>query len=191
MSEPITDYTARLLHYMMGQYRRGPHMEGVVRASGIQADALEEALREVGQINLATAIGATLDMLGHIFLVDRPYGMADEDYRQLIRNSIGSQLSGTPEEVITAIISMYSQDPANPGSLHYWTDPAFPATVFLHSDDLVFTADQVESLLPVGVQVVESTLADDLLIYETADGDDPYTPILFQDGTGYVVLQSL
>lgn len=191
MSEPITDYTARLLHYMMGQYKRLPHMEGVVRSSALHADALEEALREIGQINLATATGATLDMIGRVFLVDRPYGMPDEDYRQLIRAAIGSQLSGTPEELISALISTYSADPDNPGTLHYWTDPAFPATVFLHSDDLVFGASQVEPLLPAGVQVVASTPADDLLIYETADGDDPYTPVLYEDGTGYLVLQSL
>lgn len=141
---PIASYSARVLRFMLYQYRNSDNLRGIVAASCGQADDLETALFELrDNFFLGTAAGAQLDILGEIFGVPRN-GQDDAAYRTAIRLRAASQFSATPEDVIQSMFAFFGATYAR------YSDRTWPAAFTLETDAAI-TQAELEAISPAGV----------------------------------------
>jgi len=146
MSELVknTDYDEVVLSKIMEQYKNAPILNSIIKTSNEQAGDFEDALFEVRDLfYLPTAVGVQLDTIGFIFNTFRIGTETDALLRDRIQISASSNFSGTPEEIMTAVIVIFG------GSYANYT-PLYPAG-FTISTDVALTQQQIEHLAPAGV----------------------------------------
>ena len=132
---------------VLEQYRRSPNLLGLIRAVVEEcAQPIEDyaiALQDV--LNVDTASGEWLDIIGKMVGVKRKDGESDEDFRKrVIEYSIEND-AGTPNNVID-VAKVLSGDP----------EPQYldevPATFFVYTPNgKALTLSQVDKLAPAGV----------------------------------------
>ena len=132
---------------VLEQYRRSPNLLGLIRAVVEEcAQPIEDyatALQDV--LNVDTASGEWLDIIGKMVGVKRKDGESDEDFRKrVIEYSIEND-AGTPNNVID-VAKVLSGDPAP-----QYLDEV-PATFFVYTPyGKALTLSQVDKLAPAGV----------------------------------------
>jgi hypothetical protein len=170
----ITNYAEEVIPYLLQQYQDSPKLKSIIKSLCFQADDLETALFEIRDMMwLDTALGIQLDFLGLIFGEERKV-RSDSDYRQAIIEKASKLLSGTPEDIIGALLSFYGGTYAK-----YERGGLADFTV---TTDAVITDTQLEALSPAGVGSHAITPDRDFLLYiDTAE------PIPFI-GSGYLYL---
>ena len=132
---------------VLEQYRRSPNLLGLIRAVVEEcAQPIEDyaiALQDV--LNVDTASGEWLDIIGKMVGVKRKDGESDEDFRKrVIEYSIEND-AGTPNNVID-VAKVLSGDPAP-----QYLDEV-PATFFVYTPNgKALTLSQVDKLAPAGV----------------------------------------
>ena len=142
------DYNTLVFEKRMQQYKNSPRLSSIIETANDQANDLETAIFEVRDLfYLPTAEGVQLDIIGYIFNTFRQPGESDTDLRTRIQISASSRFSGTPEEIITAIIVIFGGTYAN-------YIPLYPAGFFI-ATDAILTNEQIEKLAPAGVGVGE------------------------------------
>ena len=132
---------------VLEQYRGSPNLLGLIRAVVEEcAQPIEDsatALQDV--LNVDTASGEWLDIIGKMVGVKRNDGESDEDFRKrVIVNSMEND-AGTPNNVID-VAKELSGDPAP-----QYLDEV-PATFFVYTPNgKALTLSQVDKLAPAGV----------------------------------------
>ena len=157
----ITNYAEAALPLMLDQYRDSPNLRGMVGAFGAEMDKLETAMFEVRTIlNIATAEGAQLDLIGRIANKGRD-GLSDADYRAVLAVWFTTTSSGTPEDILRNIKE-------TTGATDAVYMPEYPAgfVVWFHPVAGSYSQEQLESESPAGVQ----GFLGDILVDAT---DDP------------------
>ena len=141
-----TSYNDLVFARRMEQYKNSPILQTIIEASNEQADDVETALFEVRDLfYLPTAEGVQLNTIGFIFKTFREYGETDASLRNRIQLSASARFSGTPEEIMTAVVVIFG------GSYANYT-PLYPAG-FTISTDVLLTTQQLEHLAPAGVGI--------------------------------------
>ncbi len=141
----IDDYNDKL-DLLLAQFQDSENMAGIISASYDKANDMETALFEIrDEMDLDSAVGAQLDILGRVFNLDRD-GASDDDYRISLKLKASSEYSGEPEAVISIVKSSFGASfveyfPEYPGKYYIYTD----------LDDLSYTS--LESISPTGVGV--------------------------------------
>jgi hypothetical protein len=132
---------------VLEQYRGSPNLLGLIRAVVEEcAQPIEDsatALQDV--LNVDSAIGEWLDIIGKMVGVKRNDGESDDDFRKrVIVNSMEND-AGTPNNVID-VAKELSGDPAP-----QYLDEV-PATFFVYTPNgKALTLSQVDKLAPAGV----------------------------------------
>jgi len=132
---------------VLEQYRGSPNLLGLIRAVVEEcAQPIEDsatALQDV--LNVDTASGEWLDIIGKMVGVKRNDGESDDDFRKrVIVNSMEND-AGTPNNVID-VAKELSGDPAP-----QYLDEV-PATFFVYTPNgKALTLSQVDKLAPAGV----------------------------------------
>ena len=102
----INDYN-ELLEFLISQYSDSENLKGIIQGVLENANDIETALFEIqDEFYLFNALGAQLDVLGIIFVVERD-GRIDPVYRQLIQEKAILHYSGEPEAIIEAMKTVY------------------------------------------------------------------------------------
>lgn len=142
-----TDYDENL-ELQPQEFINSTNLTGIIQAIHSSANYIEQALFEIRDwFWLETAEGVQLDTIGLILGEDRK-GRTDEDYRAAIKVAGSSKFNGTPEDIISAIRSLY-------GATSVVYDPGYPgnsATYFIRADAVGLTENILNSLSPAGVR---------------------------------------
>lgn len=171
----ITDYDERILPLVLEQYKDSPRLLSIIRGMNGQADDLEAALFELRDLFwLDTAEGNQLDMIGAIFGESRG-GRSDADYRLAIKGASARRLSGTPEDIITALRAFTGAT-----FVKYSRTGIADFTV---ETDGIFTDAQLDALCPAGVR--GNAITPDRDFFKTLTPDEPLA--LLEGGFLYLI----
>ena len=189
----LAPYIDTLLPLVHEQYKTATNLLSIIEELGRQGDVLDAISQELYTIfDLELATGATLDILGRLANVAR-LGLADVQYRNAIRTVLGTQRSGTPEDIISTIKRV-----TGAASVEYI--PAYPAGYWVipSSGGDKITQQLLDSLSPAGVQgyppcflvdargaaIVDAHLSYILVVGPCTDvgAAEPYT--IFDGGVG-------
>lgn len=78
-------------------------LKGMIGAHLDQGTVLESAFTELRDgIYLSSAIGAQLDLLGHVYNLAR-LGRSDDEYRSALQAKAATSVNGTPDEIVTFV----------------------------------------------------------------------------------------
>jgi hypothetical protein len=160
-------HVAEALDRLMQQYRSKPKFEAVLSAVTRQWQAAEDGLKGVQDgRGIYDAIGAQLDVLGKIVVLDRPAGVDDDVYRILLLAKIGQNTSGGDAESIIDVFKVITN------ASFVRLDEYFPAALSLYSDGVV--ADDLRSLVATVMKAcVAGGVSADFLL--TGDPDIPFS----------------
>lgn len=126
MIEQIINYEINL-ELLLEQFKGSNNLKGIIEASMVQANKIEDALFEIRDLmTIDTATGESLDFIGRVFDEDR-LGRSDTDYRAAIKLKGASVFSGEPEVIISVVKSQYGgtyakYSPEYPGKYRIITD---------------------------------------------------------------------
>lgn len=138
-----------LLGILYEQYKSSPNIIAIIEAVAERADILDDVEQELyGMLDIATATGATLDLLGSLVNVPRN-GFSDDIYRARILGTAGASRSGTPEDIIATIKFLT-------GSTSVMYAPAYPAGFWAvpgKNGDRI-TQKFLDTISPAGVQAL-------------------------------------
>lgn len=151
----ITDFDARILSLIIGQFQETNTLSGIIEAMNIQAQDYENAIFELrDEFWLTIAKGNQLDIIGSILGLERA-SRTDSEYRIALQAWINISLgSGEPEIIISAINLLY-----NPNELEYI--PNYPAKYYLFlwdttlEESIDVNKDILDSLSPLGVEALQ------------------------------------
>lgn len=136
-----------LLGILYEQYKQSPNIVAIIEAIAERGDILDDIEQELyGMLDITTATGATLDLLGALVNVLRN-GFSDEVYRARILGTAGASRSGTPEDIIATIKFLT-------GSTSVFYAPAYPAGFWAvpgKNGDRI-TQRFLDTIAPAGVQ---------------------------------------
>jgi hypothetical protein len=176
MPEPVRSMDhAGLLALLLEQYKyrrdtTPSRISEMISMVATELNLAEQALQEMlTAFDIATAVGAQLDLLGGIFGAPRR-GLEDVAYRAAILAAGTKETSGTPEQVIGFIRSVIG------GTAPIRLQPVAPAKIYVYTDTGAvsgITQTQIEQVVPAGVGVILADLrcTDDYTLRETDDGD--------------------
>jgi len=136
-----------LLGILYEQYKQSPNIVAIIEAIAERGDILDDIEQELyGMLDITTATGATLDLLGALVNVLRD-GFSDEVYRARILGTAGASRSCTPEDIIATIKFLT-------GSTSVFYAPAYPAGFWAvpgKNGDRI-TQRFLDTIAPAGVQ---------------------------------------
>ena len=136
-----------LLGILYEQYKQSPNIVAIIEAIAERGDILDDIEQELyGMLDITTATGAALDLLGALVNVLRN-GFSDEVYRARILGTAGASRSGTPEDIIATIKFLT-------GSTSVFYAPAYPAGFWAvpgKNGDRI-TQRFLDTIAPAGVQ---------------------------------------
>ena len=136
-----------LLGILYEQYKQSPNIVAIIEAIAERGDILDDIEQELyGMLDITTATGAALDLLGALVNVLRN-GFSDEVYRARILGTAGASRSGTPEDIIATIKFLT-------GSTSVFYAPAYPAGFWAvpgKNGDRI-TQRCLDTIAPAGVQ---------------------------------------
>lgn len=145
---PLASYSDEVMPFLASQYRNAKNLQAIVETMNVLALDAEKASFEIrDRFWLSTATGVQLDIIGSLYGVARA-GRADEPYRQVIRFRSLSGYSGTPEELISFLITGLGA--AFVEFVPEWIAGAVPAQ-FVVRTDIGIDYDVLQDLAPAGV----------------------------------------
>jgi hypothetical protein len=172
----IQSYRSQVLSRMMEQYKASKLSELVGGISDF-ADDIETALFELRDLFwLETAEGVQLDVIGLIFDVSRQ-GLNDSDYRVAIKARSSTRFSGTPEDIISILISFFGASSVIYENGYNYGVPAD----YTVTTDATITDEQFDVISVAGVK---GNLIVPNLSYLTFLNGDPIRYL----GGGYILL---
>ena len=187
----IGSYWELVQPYVLEQYKRSPNLLNFLRLLVSEFDDHETWLQELmGVYDLQTASGVQLDIIGAVLGAERA-GRGDEPFRAELMVWVGTQLSGTPEDVIQTVADVT-------GSSRVEYLPWYPAKYWLTYNGRGLSAPLLNRISPAGVQGYPGCIWCDITgdAITTVDGDfilvvgpcEPLRtgPILLEDGTGVI-----
>jgi hypothetical protein len=127
MIEKIEDYNKNLV-LLIGRYKDSNNFKKLLNVFNKGADEIEKAMFEIRDLFwLNTAVGKQLDIIGDILNALRE-GRDDDEYRNYIKEIIQLLNSGAPEQIISALKSLYGFT----GNIIYRHE--YPAGYFIFGD---------------------------------------------------------
>lgn len=187
----ITSYWELVQPYVLEQYKQSPKLLAYLQKLVAEFDDHEVWLQELtGIYDLSTAVGIQLDIIGSVLGSDRA-GRGDDLYRAELVVWVGTQLSGTPEDVITTVAKVTQST-----RVEYL--PWYPAKYWLLYDGRGLSAPLLNRVSPAGVQGYPGCFLCDITgtLFTMADNDfilvvgpcEPATSgaILLENGLGVI-----
>jgi len=143
----ITDYTTRVLGFLISQYRDSTRLQGVITAGTEEADKIEASMFQVDAgFSMDNAIGVQLDILGRVFRESRQ-GRSDDDFRVAIKLKASIAVNGSPEEILTFLRNLSLTAPTD---LEYQFEGTGKYAIL--TDDETFATGALDRISPAGVQ---------------------------------------
>ena len=159
---------------LLEHLRDKPNMLALTAGIAAEADRLDAANHELWNLyDIDTIVGAQLDVLGKI--ANEPRALrADSVYRPVLKALFRSQVSGTPEDVLTAV-----KQRTGATSVTYLPDyPAGYWVVPVGGDASLLTQEFLDMISPAGVRGYLPCY----LSMESPPSEDPEEALLFEDG---------
>ena len=104
----VTDYNERNLPLVLEQFKNSPNVIKLISIFNDQVEALEGAAFEVRDYFwIDTAEGTQLNTIGDILNTPRD-GRNDTEYRLYLREVIALNFSGTPEDIINVLLTLFN-----------------------------------------------------------------------------------
>lgn len=182
---PITSEWEILETLLLEQYKESPKYIGILQAVATEADRLEACLWEFIQLlDIDAMEGAQLDLLGKIakcLRIQQGVVLDDVAYRVVLKAAFRARTSGTPEEIIAAVL-----DATQSTVVSYLTE--YPAAYWLIFDGSVaITQDYLERISPAGVLPFQACYLRDVFedFIVDANGDSILVVGPCVDASGY------
>lgn len=138
------NYSALVALLTMAQYKNKPNINNILKEYGLSMNTLQDAIFEMRDLLwLDTATGVQLDIIAKILKVFERTDPDDEIFRQDIRTQVSLNTSGTVDELILLLNTIYGATFAlyktnYPAKYYFWTDA-------------VVTVDELEQISAGGV----------------------------------------
>lgn len=163
----ISSYWELVQPYVLEQYKNSPKLRLFLQLLVSEFDDHEVWLQELMTVyDLATSEGVQLDIIGAVLGVDRA-GRGDDAYRAELMVWVGTQLSGTPEDVITTVA-----DVTQSSRVEYI--PWYPAKYWLVYNGRGLTTPLLNRVSPSGVQGYPGCFLCDITGDEITTIDNDY-----------------
>lgn len=141
--DKITDYKENLRLFLT-QYQDSVKLTSIMSSAYDQANDIETALFEIrDEMDIETAVGTQLDILGRVFNEER-LGRNDDDYRVAIKLKASTIYSGEPEAIIAILKSFFGAT-----SVKYF--PNYPGKYYVYTDTEL-TFEVLKPFSPAGVE---------------------------------------
>lgn len=183
--EANLDHVDQALNARLEDYRGLPRFEELLRILAEQVQEIEDALWEIAQDDVDSAVGTQLDGFGAIVGAERQ-GLTDPNYRALIRATIRANRSeGTTPDLYSIVTAATGSTAAGQARLEFYppagfileilTPPAFDSEI-LHGLLVRGTAAGVRGITVVSEAAPDTRLrfsrASDFPTFRVASGFD-------------------
>jgi len=148
---------------LLGQQFRRESIEAILAPWLVQVQELEAAVWDCYGLGIDNSSGAALDQLGVVLGAARPTGLADDEYRWILRATVVALRSnGTGDDLVNAMRELMGGT-----SLAFYVTEYFPADVVVEPvSSTTLAASVIKSVLArvkaggVGLQVVSVPSGD-------------------------------
>ena len=141
------DHCPQALNARTQDYVGLPRFEELLRIYCEQAQEVEDAVWQIAEDSVSTAVGVQLDGFGSIVGADRE-GLSDDDYRALIRATIVANRSeGTAPDLFSIIVAALALDAPGLARLEFYPPAAYVVEIL---NPPAFDAEILHGLLQRG-----------------------------------------